>query len=545
MGLITLVLVMLLAVVASGFVVRLLPVPVPLPLVQIALGAGIAAVADLGIVLAPEVFFLLFLPPLLFLDGWRIPKPGLFRDYGAVLQLALGLVVFTVLGMGFFIHWMIPTMPLEVAFALAAVLSPTDPIAVTAIAARSPLPARVMHVLEGESLLNDASGLVCLRFAVAALLTGSFSMSDALLTFAQLALGGLATGVLITLGATWIKGRISRHAGEEPGIEVLISLLIPFGAYLVADRLGVSPILAAVAAGITMSHAEIRGQVQAITRVRRNAVWDTVRFAVNGVIFVLMGEQLPAILSGAVTAVRETGHREAWWLAVYVLAITAGLAALRWLWVYVSLRLTLLRRHEGAPLSRGTIHRLVGAMTLAGVRGAITLAGILTLPLMLDHRTGFPARDLAIFLAAGVILASLIAAAIGLPRVLKGLAPDALAEADQTADRIRAAAARAAILAVERAQHEMSAGRTDADLHAAVAARVMELYRRRLDADSPDATTADLFRRTDEIERRLRLAGLRAERAEIFRIARAREIDDDLARRLVREIDLMEARYLA
>jgi CPA1 family monovalent cation:H+ antiporter len=380
---------------------------------------------------------------------------------------------------------------------------------------------------------------------MAALLTGSFSMSDALLTFAQLALGGLATGVLITLGATWIKGRISRHAGEEPGIEVLISLLIPFGAYLVADRLGVSPILAAVAAGITMSHAEIRGQVQAITRVRRNAVWDTVRFAVNGVIFVLMGEQLPAILSGAVTAVRETGHREAWWLAVYVLAITAGLAALRWLWVYVSLRLTLLRRHEGAPLSRGTIHRLVGAMTLAGVRGAITLAGILTLPLMLDHRTGFPARDLAIFLAAGVILASLIAAAIGLPRVLKGLAPDALAEADQTADRIRAAAARAAILAVERAQHEMSAGRTDADLHAAVAARVMELYRRRLDADSPDATTADLFRRTDEIERRLRLAGLRAERAEIFRIARAREIDDDLARRLVREIDLMEARYLA
>ena len=169
-------LILLLAVVVSGSIGRIIPFALPLPLVQIALGAAIASVATLRVELSPNIFFLLFLPPLLFLDGWRIPKEGLLRDKGTILELALGLVVFTVLGLGLLIHWMIPSMPLAVAFALAAIVSPTDPIAVSAIAARVPIPKRLMHILEGESLLNDASGLVCMRFAVAAALTGTFSI---------------------------------------------------------------------------------------------------------------------------------------------------------------------------------------------------------------------------------------------------------------------------------------------------------------------------------------------------------------------------------
>src|ERR1700704_2946119 len=171
------------------------PVALPLPLVQIALGAFIASVANLGVKLKPDIFFLLFLPPLLFLDGWRIPKEGLFRDKGTILELALGLVVFTVVGVGYFINWMIPAMPLAVAFALAAVVSPTDPTAVSAIAARVPIPKRMMRILEGEALLNDASGLVCLRFAVTAMFTGSFSPAQAAATFLWLAIGGIAIGV--------------------------------------------------------------------------------------------------------------------------------------------------------------------------------------------------------------------------------------------------------------------------------------------------------------------------------------------------------------
>src|SRR5690606_21643039 len=153
--------------------------------------------------LDPHLFFLLFLPPLLFLDGWRIPKDELFRDKNMVLELALGLVIFTVLGVGLFIHWLIPAMPYAVAFALAAIVSPTDPIAVSAIAQRAPIPERMIHVLAGESLLTDAAGLVCMRFAVAAALTGAFSLGDAALNFLWVAFGGLGFGVAVT----WIVTR--------------------------------------------------------------------------------------------------------------------------------------------------------------------------------------------------------------------------------------------------------------------------------------------------------------------------------------------------
>jgi CPA1 family monovalent cation:H+ antiporter len=340
---ITIGLVLLLAVVLSGTVSRFSPLPIPLPLIQIALGAAIAGVTGGGVKLEPDIFFLLFLPPLLFLDGWRIPKEGLLRDKGVILELALGLVVFTVLGVGLLIHWLIPAMPLAVAFALAAIVSPTDPIAVSAISARVPIPKRLMHILEGESLLNDASGLVCMRFAVAAALTGTFSVFNAVGTFLWLALGGIAIGVGVIFVVMKAKELVSRKIGEEPGGQILLSLLLPFGAYLLAEHLHCSGILAAVSAGITMSYIELRGKALATTRVGRGAVWDTVQFALNGAIFVLFGEQLPSIVSGAARIVTETGHLHPIWLLVYVIAINVALMALRFAWVWISLRFTLFR----------------------------------------------------------------------------------------------------------------------------------------------------------------------------------------------------------
>lgn len=189
MHIVTVVLVLLLAVVVSAFAARLLPFRLPLPLLQIAIGAALSAVG-FQVEFDPEVFLLLFIPPLLFLDGWRIPKGAFFRDWKVILALATGLVVFTVLGMGFFIHWLIPSLPLAVAFALAAILSPTDPVAVSAMTEGSPLPSRMVHILEGESLLNDATGLVCFSFAVTAALTGTFSLAAAGKTFVIVAGGG-------------------------------------------------------------------------------------------------------------------------------------------------------------------------------------------------------------------------------------------------------------------------------------------------------------------------------------------------------------------
>ncbi len=533
---------MSLAVVVSGYLVRLLPVSLPLPLVQIALGAVIDGLSGHGVALDPDIFFLLFLPPLLFLDGWRIPNDTLLREKAVILELALGLVLFTVVVGGFLIHWLIPAMSFPVAFALAAILSPTDPVAVSSITARVPMPKRLMHILEGESLLNDASGLVCFRFAVAAALTGSFSLASASITFLWLAAGGVSIGVGLTLAVTFSQGWLSRHLGEESGSPILISLLIPFGAYLLAEKLQASGILAAVAAGITMSYVELSGRALATTRLQRAAVWNTVQFALNGVMFVLLGEQLPGILRGAMASIDQSGHLSPWWLAVYALAISVGLTLLRFVWVWTSLRLTVFRaRHRGAQVTRPN-PRLVMAASLAGVRGAITLAGVMTLPLLMGDGTPFPARDLTIFLASAVILLSLMMASIALPKLMKGLElPDEPA-GQLEEDRARRDAAIAAIAAIEKAQHLVRQN-ADAEVCAQAAARVIALYQRRLDRMVPSGAEPGNLRQAEEADRTLRLAGLQAEREAIFSLARHAKISDETSRKLVREIDLAEPRY--
>ncbi|KIC61072.1 sodium:proton antiporter [Brevundimonas nasdae] len=545
MHLIETVLLLLLAVVVSGSIARI--TRIALPLVQIGLGAAIVLITGKTVDLEPDIFFLLFLPPLLFLDGWRIPKEDLFRDRAVILELALGLVLFTVVGLGFLIWWMIPEMPLPVAFALAAILSPTDPIAVQAIAARAPIPKRLMHILEGESLLNDATGLTCMRIAVAAATTGAFSIGHAVGSFVWLALVGVAVGVLVTMAISYAKSFVSRRWGEDVGAQILISLLIPFAAYLVAEELHASGILAAVAAGVTMSFAErggIAGQSMAMTRIRRSVVWDTVQFVANGIIFVILGEQMPSIMSRAAEVVAGTSRPEVWWLAVYVLGIVATLAALRFVWVWTSLKLTLFRRrHRGPPAKVGL--RLTMVMSLAGVRGAITLAGILTLPFALGDGSPMPSRNLAIFLAAGVIVVSLVLATFALPRLLKNVELPPEPSHEQEEDRGRVAAASAAIRAIEDASHAMAEGKSNPDLYSDIAGRIMETYRQRIETHTrTDEEDAALTRKMDDIERRLWLAGLAAEREELRRLMRARQLDEVTAKKLFRDVDLQELRYL-
>ncbi|MBV8187868.1 MAG: Na+/H+ antiporter [Alphaproteobacteria bacterium] len=531
-------LLLLLAVVVGSVLARASPVTLPLPLVQIALGAIIGAITNNAIELRPDVFFLLFVPPLLFLDGWRINKERLLQDKGTILALALGLVAFTVLGAGLFIAWMIPAMPLGVAFALAATLSPTDPVAVSAIAARVPISERVIHILEGETLFNDASGLVCMRFAVAAILTGTFSLIEVARTFLWVAIGGVAIGVAVTWTVVKAKSWLVRRLGEETGSQILISLLIPFGAYLVAEHFRCSGILSAVAAGITMSHAEQSGLALPTTRVRRTVVWDAVQFTANGVIFVLLGEQLPHIVAGAAHVVRDTHHHEVAWLLVYILAINTVLSMLRFLWVWASLRLTLLRAAWTRQTLRKACWRMIAVISLGGARGAVTLAGALTLPMALNDGSPFPTRDLAVLLAAGVIACSLIAASIGLPVVLKGLELLPEVSDQQEEDWARVAAAEAAIRAVEHVVRDHADLR--AGVYEEVAHHVIELYRHRINTRSKVGDEAALLRKLDSFERQLRIAGIHAERDTLYLLGRTRRISDDVVRKLVNELDLAE-----
>lgn len=538
---VSIVLFLLLAVVVSGAVARMLPVAIPTPLVQILLGGVIGLSTSHRVVLDPELFLFLFLPPLLFLDGWRIPKDELFKDLPVVVELALGLVLLTVVGMGLLIHWMIPAVPIAVAFALAAVVSPTDPIAVSAIAARVPIPKRMMHILEGESLLNDASGLVCLRFAIAAALTGTFSTGAAALNFLWVAGAGLVLGVAVTVVVSRVKAWVTRRWGEDTGSQILVSLLIPFGSYILAEHLHASGILAAVSAGVTMTFTEISREALADTRMRRNSVWDTIQFALNGIIFVLLGEQLPEILAGARQTVLLTGHVSPWWLGVYVLAIVAGLAALRFAWVWTSLRLTILRKRNAGVAMRSPDWRLIATTSFAGVRGAITLAGVLTIPLTLNDGTPFPARDLAIFLAAGVIVVSLVLASIALPILLNGLTMPAEPSKQAEEDGARVAIAEAAIRAIEQHQHDLIEDQDDPARYTTAGARIMDLYRDRIEGLSDGRS--DQTRMQGKLADEFRLVGVNAERAKLLDLARNRRVGSEIARKLTRELDLAEARH--
>lgn len=533
------VLVSLLAVVLSGFVSRVTRLPGPL--VQIALGAAIFCSSLSAVVLDPQVFFLLFLPPLLFLDGWRIPKDDLLRDASTVLKLALGLVVLTVLGMGLFIHWLIPAMPLAVSFALAAVVSPTDPVAVSAIVGRTMIPARLMHILQGEALLNDASGLVCMRFAVAAALTGSFSLPHALASVVWMTMGGLVIGAAVT----WLLVNLTSSAlvkfGEDGSAQILITLLIPFGVYLLAEHLGASGILAAVAAGVTMSFTKL-SQWRSATRLSRTAVWDTVQFAASGSVFVLLGEQIPALLATAALPGTGAVTESPWRLALHVVIIVVALAALRFGCVWTSLRMSSLRARRLGAASITASWRLVLAVSLAGVRGAVTLAGVLTLPLAMHDGTPFPTRDLAVLLAAGVIVLSLVVATIGLPRVLRGLEMPAQHPHGEAESRARTAGAAAAILAIEQAQLAMADDHPSLARHADVSRRIVDMYQQRIGRQA-GAEAAGLRGEDDDIERRLRLLGLRAERSEILRMNHRHGMGHLALRDIVRELDLQETRY--
>ncbi|MCK0206834.1 Na+/H+ antiporter [Starkeya koreensis] len=553
MNTLSIILVLLAGVVATHWASRALGGRIALPLLQVAAGAAIGMTTGFGVRLEPELFFLLFLPPLLFLDGWRVPKRALQDNAATILSLAFGLVFFTVLGLGLLLHILLPATPLGVCFALAAVLSPTDVVAATSITTGSRIPPRLLGVLEGEALFNDASGLVCLRLAVTATMTGAFSPGPALAGLAWGACGGIALGIALSFAISAVKRQVARRIGEDTSSQILISLLTPYGAYLLADAAGTSAVLAAVAAGMTMSWIEVGGETLAVTRIRRNAVWETLQFALNGSIFLLLGEQLPDILRAVHAGAAESGHQGGpaalGWLALYTLVLLLALAAFRFGWVWVSAMIWL-RRHPAAPDGRRLPEwRLVSALSVAGVRGAVTLAGALSLPLFLPDGAPFPSRDLVICLAAGVILLSLAIANLALPRLLAGirLPPAPAREAQEIAARI--AATKAAIAALDKAREK---GGVDLDTYVLVAGQY-EHRLAQLQPPTPDAATAGKATSTDASpapaiphgEEKLHIAALRAERGAIVSLTRGRRLSTDLAHKLLREIDFAETAFEA
>ncbi len=532
------VLILLMLVGVSRLIGRV--IPLPLPLVQITAGALLAwPTLGLHVALDPELFLFLFLPPLLFSDGWRMPKREFWHLRGPILTLAVGLVLFTVVGAGYFIHWLLPDVPLPVAFALAAVLSPTDAVAVSAIS-RNRLPTPLMHILQGEALMNDASGLVTFKFALVAAVTGVFSLANASVTFLLVAMGGLAVGVALS----WLVGRLRAwmiaRGWDDPATHVVFMLLLPFAAYVLAERMGVSGILSAVAAGMMQSWLDLLPR-QTNTRLLNRSVWSLLEFAFNGLIFLLLGLQLPDIIKAV--ASHETSL---WPTLLYrgldVVAIFLVLLALRFIWVQSIWRLSvLLRRLRGkGDVTQVPTARSCWLLTVGGVRGAVTLAGVMSVPMLMGGEV-FAQRDLLIFIAAGVILLSLIAACIALPILLRGIetSPD-----DKRRNEVRDAwrkTAEAAIHALE-AEEVNPQDAAQSALAAELKARIMSEYRHQLEVFNDSAEAQALAFQMDLLERRLRLKALRAQRLELYSLSRHHQIGDDVLREVLGELDLSEAK---
>ena len=386
-----------------------------LPLVQVAIGFLVAlalpAVADVHV--EPELFLALFIAPLLFNEARESRRRDLWDNKGSILSLAIGLVLLTVLVVGFALNWLVPSIPLAAAFACAGALGPTDAAAVTALGSTIALSRRQKTLLSGEALINDASGVVSFQFALAAALTGTFSAVDAGASFLVLFFGGILAGLVFGGAAVLSVTFLRRRGFENTVVHVLYEVMTPFAVFLAAEAFHVSGILAVVAAGLLM--ANTRGAL-ASTQVARqqvlsNGVWEVIIFVINGVLFVLLGMQLPQAMSPTLHS--EFDLPQLLGIICVMMALVIGL---RFIWVSA---LELVHR-DPATGERGAAHvgrTLKDALvtTIAGPKGAVTLSIIFTIPLTMNDGSPFPERNLIIFLTSGTILLTLLVANFALP----------------------------------------------------------------------------------------------------------------------------------
>lgn len=533
---------MILVVSLSGVAARIIPLHFPLPLVQIIIGALLAwPTIGLHVNFDPELFLVLFIPPLLFADGLKTPTSEFLHHGREIIGLALVLVLITVVGIGYLIYWVIPGIPLIPAFALAAVLSPTDAVALSGIVGKGRISKKIMSIVQGEALMNDASGLVSLKFAIAvAMGTMVFTWSGASIEFLKVALGGLLAGVAIC----WLYGKslrfMSRWSDDDPATQTVLLMLLPFASYLLAEHVGVSGILAAVAAGMTITRSGLMRQAPLAMRLRANSVWHMLDFVFNGMVFLLLGLQLPGIMEQTIAGTHGDQSADLLMLTGDVVLIYLALMLVRFGWLWLMQRMSQ-RFLKNRPLefSHYSLRELLVA-TFAGVRGAVTLAGVLSIPIFMNNGDIFPGRYQMVFLATGVILLSLVVGVIVLPLLLKKLPG-----ADKTVNKheiqsARVEMAKMAIDSIYKMEQRLAVDeeeKADQQLLKEISSRIVGSMRRRI--EGKDDIEKALY--LENLERRFRLTALRAERAEVYHLRANRTISNETMVSLLLDLDLQEA----
>lgn len=507
-----------LAVVVALVVTAARKAALPYPILLVIAGLAIGYAGFPRIVLEPELVLVVLLPPLLFSAAWQTPIRDFRANRRPILLLSVGLVVFTTLVVGFVTHAAVPELPLAAAMALGAIVAPPDAIAATSILRRLSVPRRIVTILEGESLVNDATALTAFRVAVASVAAGGvFVVADAFFQFGWALVVGALVGLAVGQAVSWIWARLF-----DPPVEMLLSLLIPYAAFLVAEEVfHSSGVIATVAAGLLVGR---RSSVilSSDARVLGGAVWQMLTFLLNGFAFLLLGLQLPGILE------RLSG-RSPQELLTLATIVSLAVIVTRFVWVFPA---TYLPRWLSRSLRERDPLPPVGAVVVvswAGMRGAVSLAAALSLPL------DFPERDLLLFLTFAVILATLVGQGLTLPLLLARLRlPSGGIEEQER-------------LAARRESTQVALGALETALlhwpdHRPLIENLAEGYRHRLEHLSEAEGAAS----PSDAERLEHLAILRtvlsAQRDAVIRLRDAGVINDEVLREIERELDLEELR---
>lgn len=519
---------LLLLLLAAAFTTLARRFQTPYPIVLVIAGLLLSFVPGLPQVsLNPNVVLLILLPPLLFAAATNTAWRDFRFHLVSILMLAFGLVGFTVVGVGVVSDWLLPGFDWRIGLVLGSVICTTDAIAATSIASRVGLPRRIIDVLEGESLVNDASGLLALEFAVALVTTGERpTLAAGILQILYLLGGGIAVGFIVA----WIAQFAQKHVSDAP-VEITISLIVPYLAYLSAEQIHASGALAVVVCGIYLGR--VNSEVYTTqARLEGIGVWNTLDFVLNGTVFIVIGLQLRTILAD----IRSMSHMQLIRDAAIVSALTIGL---RLLWMYPGsaiaylIRRYFLKQNVARPTAKGVF--IIG---WTGMRGVLALAAAISLPQTLDDGSPFPERDVIIFLTFCVILVTLVLQGLTLPMLIRklGLAQEEKRPAEeQEARRLMLTSALAYLGNLQKVDStELLSVREDITRH----------YQQRLSSLDQDKSDEGISLYTEmKHSRWLNNELRRVERATLQQLYADDKINDSVLRGLERELDLLDARF--
>ena len=511
------------AVVAAG--ARRTPVPAPLLLVAVGLVVSyVPGVPDYT--LDPEVVLPLLLPPLLYTSATDSSYLDLRAQVRPVALLSVGYVLFATFVVGWAAYVIVPGLPLTAALVLGAVVAPPDAVAATAVARRVGLPSRITTILQGESLLNDATAITAYKVALAAAIGEGATWAGGIWEFLLAAVGGVGVGLLMMVPIHWLRTHL-----KEALLQNTLSLLIPFVAYGVAEQVHASGVLAVVVVALYLGHRA--WEVDFATRLQEEAVWKMVAFVLESAVFALIGLQLPVVLKG----LGEYRGLDAAW---YAIAVFLVVVVTRFVWVYPAafiprIMSARIREREESPTWKG-------AMTTAwaGMRGVVSLAIAFSIPLTVHGGDPFPQRNLILFLTFTTVIGTLVVQGLSLPPIIRLLK---FPGRDQQAETLAEANAQAQASRVAEKRLEALLEDERNALPPPLADRLREVLERRRNAvwERLGATNPVTGETVDDTYRRLSREMISAERSMFVRLRDGRYIDDEMLRTLLRRLDLEEA----